>query len=149
MPPRHGKSEFLSKYLPAWYLGTYPDRRVILASYSDTFAAEWGGKARDLLEQHGHLFGVKVRSDSSARDRWEIAAHAGGMVTAGAGGGLTGRGGHLVVVDDPVKSQAEALSDVIRERTHGWFRNVLLPRLEPGGSVILVMTRWHQDDLAG
>ena len=78
MPPRHGKSELVSRYFPAWYLGTFPDRRVILAGYEADFAAGWGGKARDLLDRYGSVFGVRVRSDSSARHRWELAGVSGG-----------------------------------------------------------------------
>src|SRR5512142_293920 len=88
MPPRHGKSELVSRYFPAWYLGTFPDRRVILAGYEADFAAGWGGKARDLLDQHAALFGVRVRGESSARHRWDITGHSGGMLTAGVGGPL-------------------------------------------------------------
>ena len=91
-PPRHGKSELCSKFFPAWYLGTFPSRRVMLASYEATFAATWGRKARSLIEDHGSLFGVRVSDQSSAADHWEIKGHGGGMSTAGIGGPLTGKG---------------------------------------------------------
>lgn len=150
MPPRHGKSEMASRYTPAWYLGRYPNRRVILASYEADYAASWGRKARDLLEEHGSsLFGVCVRQDSHAANRWDLADHNGGMTTAGVGGAITGRGADLLIIDDPVKSVEEAESETYRARTWDWWRGVALTRLEPGGSVILVMTRWHEDDLAG
>ena len=150
MPPRHGKSELCSRYTPAWYLGRFPDRRVILASYEADYAASWGRKARDLLEEHGRtMFGVGVRQDSHAANRWDLADHAGGMTTAGVGGAITGRGADLLIIDDPVKSVEEAESDTYRARTWDWWRGVALTRLEPGGAVILVMTRWHEDDLAG
>ena len=121
MPPRHGKSEMASRYTPAWYLGRFPSRRVILASYEADYAASWGRKARDLLEEHGgRLFGVRVRQDSHAANRWDIADYAGGMTTAGVGGAITGRGADLLVIDDPVKSVEEAESDTYPARTWDW-----------------------------
>lgn len=148
-PPRHGKSELCSKYLPAWYLGTYPDRRVMLVSYEATFAASFGRKARDLLEAHGWWFGVSVSDRSSAADNWEIAKHGGGMVTAGIDGPLTGRGCNLLVIDDPIKNAEQSLSTTIREKHWDWYQSTADTRLEPHGSVLVMMTRWHPDDLAG
>jgi predicted phage terminase large subunit-like protein len=150
MPPRHGKSEFASKYFPAWYLGTFPQRRVILASYEADFARSWGAKVRDILAEHGpSYFGVGLRGDSLAADRWDLAGYAGGMVTAGVGGSITGRGADLFIVDDPVKNAEEANSETYREKTWDWFASTAYTRLEPGGAIILVQTRWHEDDLAG
>jgi predicted phage terminase large subunit-like protein len=150
MPPRHGKSELCSRFTPAWYLGTHPESRVILASYEGDFAASWGRKARDVLEEHGEaLYGIRVRQDSSAAYRWDLEGHAGGMTTAGAGGAITGRGADLLLVDDPVKSVEEAESKTHRDRVWDWWRGVALTRLEPGAAVIVIMTRWHDDDLAG
>lgn len=148
-PPRHGKSELCSKYLPAWYLGTFPDRRVMLASYEATFAASWGRKARTLIEEHGRLFNVSVSTSSSAADNWEVAHHGGGMTTAGIGGPLTGRGCHLMVVDDPVKNAEESLSPTVREKHWDWWQSTASTRLEPGASALVMMTRWHPEDLAG
>lgn len=149
LPPRHGKSELVSHYFPAWYLGTYPNRRAILASYEADFAAGWGGKARDLLEQHASVFGVRVRADSSARHRWEIAGHSGGMLTAGVGGPLTGRGADVLIIDDPIKNAEEAHSQTYRDRAWEWYRSVAYTRLEPNASVVIIATRWHEDDLIG
>ncbi|PZR80339.1 MAG: hypothetical protein DLM65_08500 [Candidatus Aeolococcus gillhamiae] len=150
MPPRHGKSELCSHYTPAWFVGTHPEKRVMLASYEADFAAGWGRKARDVLEQHGsNLFGVEVRADSAAAARWDLRDHAGGMVTAGVAGAITGRGADLLIIDDPVKSVEESESDTYRDRVWEWWRGTALTRLEPGGSVIVIMTRWHEDDLAG
>jgi predicted phage terminase large subunit-like protein len=150
MPPRHGKSMLASQYFPAWYAGVYPDRRVMLASYEADFAASWGRKARDVLEEFGEgVFGVQVRADSSAASRWDLAGHAGGMQTAGCGGPLTGKGAHLLVLDDVVKNAEEAMSQTLRDRAWDWFVSTALTRLEPGGSVLVIMTRWHPDDLAG
>lgn len=149
-PPRHGKSELISRYLPSWYLGTFPDRRVALLSYEAEFAARWGRRARDLLEEHGpQLFGARVRQDSRAAHEWELAGAAGGMTTAGVGGPITGKGADLMIVDDPVKNAEEAQSKTYREKAWDWWTSTAYTRLEPGGSVIVVMTRWHEDDLVG
>lgn len=150
MPPRHGKSELTSRYLPAWYLGTYPQRNVILASYESDFAASWGRKARNLLEEFGSdWFGVQVAADSSAAMRWHLRQHGGGMQSCGAGGPITGKGASLLVIDDPVKGAEDADSPAKRNKVWDWFRSVAYTRLEPTGTAILVMTRWHRDDLAG
>ncbi len=149
MPPRHGKSELTSKYFPAWYLGHFPDKRVILTSYEADFAATWGYKARNLLIEHGHLFGIRVSNDSSARNRWDIEGHAGGMSTAGVGGAITGKGADLFIIDDPVKNAEEANSRTHREKAHAWYRSTAYTRLEPDGAIIIIQTRWHEDDLSG
>jgi len=150
MPPRHGKSEFTSKYFPAWALGNFPDNRIILASYGSDLARGFGRKARDLLEQTGPLlFGVDVADDSSAADRWDLKGHDGGMVAVGVGGPITGRGADIAIIDDPLKNQEEAQSQVIRDKQWDWYQSTLYTRLEPGGAIILIMTRWHEDDLAG
>jgi predicted phage terminase large subunit-like protein len=149
VPPRHGKSLLCSHYLPAWYLGTFPDRRVILASYEADFAAGWGRKARDVLERHGRLFGVSVRRDSSAANRWDLEGRPGGMVTAGVGGPITGRGADLLLIDDPVKNADEAMSPAVRQKAWDWYLSTAYTRLEPGGAAVLIQTRWHADDLAG
>jgi predicted phage terminase large subunit-like protein len=150
MPPRHGKSEFASKYFPAWLLGCFPRRRVILASYEANFAASWGRKVRDIINEHGEsCFGVRVRNDSSAADRWEIAGHGGGMQTAGVGGPITGKGADLLLIDDPVKNAEEANSETYREKSWDWFTSTAYTRLEPSGAIILIQTRWHGDDLGG
>lgn len=148
-PPRHGKSELCSKHLPAWFLGTFPDRRVILSSYEATFAAGWGRKSRDLLSEFGWMFGVEVSRASSAADNWEIDKHRGGMTTSGIGGAITGRGADLFVIDDPVKNAEESLSPTIREKHWEWWQSVANTRIEPGGAALIMMTRWHPDDLAG
>jgi predicted phage terminase large subunit-like protein len=152
LPPRHGKSEFISKYFAAWYLGTFPDRRVILTSYEADFAAQWGRRARELIEEFGKLSFVEtvgVMPDSSAASRWDIKGRVGGMVTAGVGGPITGKGGHLIIIDDPVKNAEQASSTTYREKAWEWYQSTLYTRLEPNGAIILIMTRWNQGDLAG
>ncbi len=150
MPPRHGKSELISRYTPAWFLGRFPNKKVLLASYEARFAATWGRKARQLLEEYGPaVFGVRVSSASAAAESWEIADHSGAMATAGVGGPLTGKGAHLLIIDDPVKNSEEAASEVIREKHWDWWRSTARTRLQKNAAVVLVMTRWHEDDLAG
>jgi predicted phage terminase large subunit-like protein len=150
MPPRHGKSETISRYLPAWYLGRFPDRRVMLASYEAGFAASWGRKARELVEQHGEeLFGLRVAGRSAAARAWDIEGHSGGMITAGVGGPLTGRGANLLIIDDPIKNHEDAHSELLRDKLWDWWRSTARTRLQAPGAVVLVLTRWHEDDLAG
>lgn len=149
MPPQHGKSELCSKYLPAWYLGTHPNNRVILTSYEADFAAGWGRKSRDLLEQHGDWFGIKVSRRSSSVHRWDIEGHEGGMTTAGVGGPITGRGAHLLIIDDPVKNDEEARSPTHRQKNWDWWQSTASTRLRPGALVVVIQTRWHRDDLTG
>ncbi len=149
MPPRHGKSELCSKYTPAWYLTTFPNRRIILASYGADFASEWGYKARTLINENADKLNIQVARDSNARDRWDLAGHNGGMITAGVGGSITGRGAHLLLIDDPVKDAEQADSPTYRQKTWDWWQSTASSRLEPGGVAIVIQTRWHEDDLAG
>jgi predicted phage terminase large subunit-like protein len=150
MPPRHGKSELVSRYFPAWYIGVFPDKRIILVSYEADFAATWGRKARDLLEEHGpSLFGIRVSGKSSAANRWDIEGHEGGMITAGVNGPITGKGADIGIIDDPVKNDQEAMSVTYQERTYEWYKSTFRTRLQRDGAIILIMTRWNENDLAG
>jgi len=150
MPPRHAKSTMGSQFFPAWFLGTFPDRRVILTSYEAEFAASWGRKARNILQEYGpSLFNIAVSQKSSASHRWDIADRDGGMITAGAGGAVTGYGGGLIIVDDPIKNAEDANSPTIRRKIWEWWQSTLYTRLEPNGSIVLIQTRWHRDDLGG
>ena len=150
LPPRHGKSMLVSHYFPAWYLGMFPDKRVILTAYEADFAATWGRRARDVLNEYGNtVFGIEVNNKSSAANRWDIKGHSGGMVTAGVGGPITGKGADILIIDDPVKNAEEANSQTYRDKTWEWYQSTAYTRLEPNGSIILIMTRWHEDDLAG
>lgn len=147
IPPRHGKSEFISNYVPTWYLDTFPDRRIILASYAAKFAAKWGRKTRTNLETFD-LSRTIIRQDSRAADRFET-TKGGGMITAGVGGPITGEGANLAIIDDPIKNWQEAMSETRRQTIKDWFESTLYTRLEPNSTIILLMTRWHEDDLAG
>ena len=150
MPPRHGKSELISRYFPAWYLGTYPDRRIILVSYEAGFAASWGRKTKELLEEHGEdLFGIKLNRLSNSAYRWDVLGQEGGLNATGVGGAITGKGANVLIIDDPVKNDEQANSKTYRDKTYDWFRATAYTRLEPDGAIIVIMTRWHFDDLAG
>jgi predicted phage terminase large subunit-like protein len=150
MPPRSGKSQLISQFFPAWYLGHQPDNRVILTSYEADFAATWGWKARSVFEEFApDIFGLSVRGDSSARNRWDIVDHVGGMNTAGVGGAITGKGADLFIIDDPVKNAEDANSQLKRDKAWDWYQSTAYTRLEPDASMILIMTRWHPEDLGG
>lgn len=154
-PPRHGKSEHVSRYFTAWYLGKHPEHHVILASYGDNYAATWGRKSRDVLEAVGErAFGVTVSKRTSAANDWELAGTGGGMATAGVGGAITGRGANALVVDDPVKDSRDAASEVIQEGTWDWWRSTAYTRLEADADglepiALIINTRWNEADLTG
>lgn len=149
MPPRHGKSELLSRYFPCWFLGLYPSKRVILTSYESDFAAQFGRRVKELLDEHGReLFGVKLDENSSSNARWDIANQTGGMIAVGMGGALTGRGADLLIIDDPIKGVME-LSEAALDAQWEWLRAVALTRLEPGAAAAICMTRWSERDLIG
>lgn len=147
MPPRHGKSEFISKWVPTWFLYNFPERKIILASYSAEFAGSWGSKVKDNLSQNS-LIAAKMSGDTRAKRRFAT-SEGGQMITAGVGGSITGEGAHLFIIDDPIKNWQEATSELIRERHKTWFKSVAKTRLEPGASMIVMHTRWHEDDLIG
>lgn len=148
-PPRHGKSELISHHTPAWYLGMFPDRQVMLASYEATFAETWGRKSRDLLEEFGRgLYGVSIKSDARAQDRW-YTDHKGVMAASGIGGRFTGMGADLMIIDDPIKNAEDARSETIRAKQWDWWQSTATTRLHPNAVVIVLMTRWHEQDLGG
>ena len=153
LPPRHGKSELSSHYFPAWFLGTFPYKRIMLASHGDRFAKSWGRKVRDVLKEWGGpLWGVKLRRDSGAIDEFDLAdvpGFAGGMKTAGIGGDFTGRGCDGLIIDDATKNAEQAESATWQERLWEWWRGTARTRLHPGGWVLMIQTRWTRKDLPG
>lgn len=154
MPPRHGKSYLVSEHLPAWFLSSYPEYSCLLASYEADFAQEWSGKVRDHISDHPE-YGISVAGGkNAARKMFTLDGYRGFMKAAGAGGPLTGSGGQLIIVDDPIKNAADALSAIERDNLDNWWHSTLYTRREPWadgtpGRVILMATRWHEDDLTG
>ncbi len=148
MPPRHGKSELCSKYFPAWYLGTFPERNVILTSATDELAMDFSVSGRDLLVEHGHLFGTSVRSDRASAQRWATTG-GGGLRAAGIGGAIMGRGADLLIIDDYFRNIEEALSETIRRKMYQWYLTTSRTRLSPTGAQVIIATRWHFNDLIG
>ena len=161
MPPRHGKSMLASEYFPAWYLGRNPDHYVIAATYAQDLADDFGRKVRDQINDpsyQGIFPGVRLKTDSTSAKRFHIASEPrdtlttgqdGAYFAVGVGGPLTGRGAHLLLIDDPVKNREDAESEVIRKKTKDWYTSTAYTRLMPGGRIIVIQTRWHEDDLAG
>jgi predicted phage terminase large subunit-like protein len=149
MPPRHGKSERVSRKFPAWHIGRNPNDEVILASYSIDLSRGFSRIARDTLMAHSDLFGVKVDKNNQSAESWGIEGYRGGLHAAGVGGPITGKGARIAIIDDPVKNAEEADSETMREKIWEWYTSTLYTRLTPDGRIIIVMTRWHEDDLVG
>lgn len=152
MPPQTGKSELVSRRLPAYWFGRHPDQPVILTSYGASLAHRMSGDARSIVESfdYSRLFpGVRTQGDSRAKDHWKIAGHDGSLTAAGVGGPITGQGALLAIIDDPFKSWEEAQSKVVRDKVDNWYRGTFRQRLWENARVVLLMTRWHEDDLAG
>lgn len=152
MPPRHGKSFVVSQHLPAWYIGKYPDRKVALASYAEDFSATWGGLNRDHFVVHPEL-GIQVkRGKNAASSEWET-SKGGGMFSVGIGGGVTGRGFPLMIIDDPIKNSEEAQSEATQTKQHNWWTSTWTTRKQPYNRVmtkfVLMFTRWAEGDLSG
>lgn len=146
-PPQHGKSEFISNWLPTWYLNHFQDRKVILASYAADYAQKWGSKVLANLTENPTC-SIPMRLDMQGKKRF-VTQRGGQMITAGIGGPITGEGAHLLIIDDPIKNYEEAVSDRINERNLDWYKTVARTRLQPQATVILLMTRWRDNDLAG
>lgn len=149
MAPQEGKSQRVSRTFPAWVLVRNPDTRIAIASYELGTARRWGRAIRnDIAEQEDKL-GLRVRQDTSAAHEWQLDGSRGGVYSVGIGGALTGRPVDLLLIDDPLKGRAEADSAAYRERCWDWWTDVARTRLAPGAPVVLIMTRWSEDDLAG
>lgn len=153
MPPRHGKSLTVSQYLPAWFLGRNPTKRVMTVSYQAQLARKFGRRVRNTLlsPKYHEVFATRLSEDSAAADSFDIAGSDGdgGLDAMGVLGGATGKGAHLLICDDMIRGRQDAESDTIRDNVWDAFTNDLLTRLEPGGAIVLMATRWHQDDPIG
>ena len=150
-PPRHGKSLLTSQRFPSWYMGRNPTDEIIHCSYGGELVSGFGRRLRNLMtsEMHQDVFPHgRLAGDSKAANLWHTEQD-GVYVAAGVGGPITGRGAHLLLVDDPVKSREEADSERMRERVWEWYQNDAYTRLMPGGVIIIISTRWHEDDLVG
>jgi len=151
VPPRHTKSLLSSEMFPSWYIGRNPDKQVIACSYSADLAGDFGRKVRNHVKRQAfrNLFpDVRLLADSQAAGKWNTES-GGAYVSAGIGGSITGKGAHVAIIDDPIKNREEAESPVVRKKIWNWYTSTLYTRLMPGGSLIVIMTRWHHDDLVG
>lgn len=148
LPPRHGKSELVSVRFPAWLLGRQPTRSVISASYGDELAHEMGRRARNVVETQ-HVFPeVRLAADSKAKNLWHT-QQGGQFLAVGIGSGVVGFGGDIILIDDPYKKREEAESERHREHIWNWYTSEILTRQEPNAAIVLIMHRWHEDDLSG
>ncbi len=151
IPPRHGKTQLASTYFSAWALGKFPELKFILSSYGADLSEKIGMQTRDIISSEAYqaIFPeITLRPDQKAKAKWQT--NKGGSFTAvGIGGAITGIGGNCIVVDDPHKDRAEAESSLMRDRVWEYYQSTLYSRLEGHGAVILIMQRWHVDDLVG
>ena len=143
MPPRHGKSEQVTVRYSAWFLENDPTQRIILGAYNSTLSEKFSRKIRRIVQSR-----ISLNTERKSVAEWETELE-GGLRAAGVGGGVTGMGANLIIIDDPVKSREEANSDAYQEKTWDWYKDDIYSRLEPNGAIILIQTRWNQNDLAG
>ena len=154
MPPRHTKSEFASYLLPAWFLGKYPGKKVIQTSHTAELAVGFGRKVRNLVDSdvYKRIFpGLSLQSDSKAAGRWNT-SKGGDYFAIGVGGAVTGKGADILIIDDPHSEQEAALAQInpdIYDKVYEWYTSGPRQRLQPGGSIVIVMTRWSLRDLTG
>ena len=152
MPPRHTKSEFASYLLPAWFLGRYPDKKIIQTAHTAELAVGFGRKVRNLVNSPDYkaIFpNVSLQSDSKAAGRWNT-SQGGDYFAIGVGGAVTGKGADLLIIDDPHSEQEGASADInVFNRTYEWYTSGPRQRLQPNGAIVVVMTRWHNKDLTG
>ena len=143
VPPRHGKSEQVTVRYPAYLMERWPKLRTIVGAYNAALSLKFSRKTRRIAAPR-----MALAKDANTTSEWETSA-GGGLRAVGAGGGVTGHGANLIIIDDPVKSREEANSETYREKIWDWFTDDIFTRLEPGGVMIIIMTRWHEDDLVG
>lgn len=150
MPPRHGKSEMATKKFPSWVLGDSPDYPIIVSSYSQELATAFGQATRDIMNSsiYQSIFNTTLREDTKAKSNW-MTEQGGGYLAVGIGGSITGKGFNIGIIDDPFKNREEADSPTIRESRYKWYQSTFSTREEGNSAIILIVTRWHDDDLAG
>jgi len=150
MPPRHGKSEVVSRHAPAWILGRNPDWEIIEASHTASLATDMSREARRIFKEYAApLFGLELSRETQSVELWHVAGSKGKVQAAGAGGPIMGRGAHFAIVDDPHKSLEEAESPTYQHKVLQWMKSTLISRMAPGGAIILVASRLHIKDLIG
>lgn len=150
MPPRNGKSDMATQKFPSWVLGKSPTLPIMTSSYSDELATDFGLKTRDVMgtPEYQTMFDTRLRKDAKAKGRW-FTENGGSYTAIGVGGSATGRGFKVGIIDDPFKNREEADSPVVRESRHKWYQSTFYTRGEGATMIIFIMTRWHEDDLAG
>jgi predicted phage terminase large subunit-like protein len=148
MPPGSAKSFYGSILFPAYFFGKYPRGQIIATAHTASLADYFGGQVRKTIVRHGELLGVRLAKESRAVGAFSL-QEGGEYLAAGVRGPITGRRADLILIDDPIKSWAEAERDTLRNALHDWYSAELAARLKPGGRIVLIMTRWHDDDLAG
>jgi predicted phage terminase large subunit-like protein len=148
MPPRHGKSFYVSHHLPAWYLTRYPDNSIILTTHEAEFSEDWSDLARNLVRTHPE-YGVFIDPKNDSKARWKIRGRRGALRCAGAGGSISGKKADLLLGDDLIKNAEQAYSKVQRDSLWKWYMKVWKTRREPNGVGIMMFTRWHEDDIIG
>ena len=150
MPPRSGKSMCVTETFPSYYLGRHPDKPVIEVSYGADLAHRFGKLNRRKVEEFGsQIFGIEISKEKSSMTEWDVSERLGGMLSVGVGGSITGKGGSLIIIDDPIKNREEAESETIRNKIWNEWQNTIYTRLQDDAAVIIILTRWHEDDLAG
>lgn len=150
IPPQHGKSTVITETFPAYYLMRNPDSLAMVVSYSEELYKKFGRKNREKFRLFSDsLFDLKISSETSSVSEWGIDGHLGSLYSTSILGGATGRGARLLIIDDPIKNRAEAESKTIRDKIYNEWQDTFYSRLTADASVIVIMTRWHEDDLAG
>lgn len=150
LPPQHGKSTFITETFPAYYLMKNPDKLAMVVSYSEELFKKFGRKNREKFRLYSdELFNLNISSETASVSEWGIQDHLGQLYSTSILGGATGRGANLIIIDDPIKNRAEAESKTIRDKIYAEWQDTFYSRLSADGSVIVIMTRWHEDDLAG
>jgi len=148
-PPQHGKSTTITETLPSWYLMKHPDNSVIQVSYGDDLAERFGKRNLEKVKEFGNIFGVEVDPKKATSREFQIKGHKGRMISKGVGSGLTGHSGHLIIIDDPIKNREQADSERTRDSVWNEFVDSIISRTQAGSKIVLIMTRWHEDDIAG
>lgn len=150
MPPRHAKTTTITKYFPSWFIGKNPSKEVVLVAYGANIAYDYSSTNRGTIREYGKdIFNIELSKDRHSVSHWEIKGNTASVSATGVGGPLTGRGAALSIIDDPIKNTEEANSASHKKLIHDWYKQVLRTRSTPDGAIIIVMTRWCEDDLIG